>query len=175
MSIACRPTFSPASAQAYNNVLSHLIAYRSVSADSLEEHPHSIRHVKCAHPYLQFDPLVVAVHRLDFEVDAHRADEWVAEGVVCVAEQKGGLTHAAVADDEQFEHVVKILVRAIPLAVALVCFRHLGRGMERSDVKRQTDESELMILSLGSVKHAWLYMGPGGRAAMVKCTSICKL
>ena len=78
-----------------------------------------------AHPDLQLDPLVVAINRLHLEVDAHGADERVAEGVVGVAEQEGRFPHAAVADDQQLEHVVKVLVGAVPLAETLVCLRHL--------------------------------------------------
>lgn len=77
------------------------------------------------HPYLELDPLFVPVDGLDFEVDAHRADERVAERVVGISEQKAGLAHAAVANDEELEHVVKVLVGAISLPKALVCLRHL--------------------------------------------------
>lgn len=90
--------------------------------------PVRLRHLRQAnrpHPDLQLDPLVVAIHRFHFEVNAHGADEGVAEGVVGVAEQEGRLPHAAVADDQQLEHVVEVLVRAIPLAETLVCLCHL--------------------------------------------------
>lgn len=38
------------------------------------------------HPYLKFHSLVVSVNRLHLKVDADRADEWVAEGVVRISE-----------------------------------------------------------------------------------------
>ena len=66
-----------------------------------------------SHPDLQLDPDVAPVDGLHFEVDAHRADEGRREGVVHVAEQEGGLAHATVADDEQLEHVVQVLVGSI--------------------------------------------------------------
>lgn len=83
------------------------------------------RHDIHAHPDLQLDPLVVAIHRLHLEVDAHGADERVAEGVVGVAEQEGRFPNAAVADDEQLEHVVEVLVGAVPRTETLVCLGHL--------------------------------------------------
>ncbi|RUS78396.1 hypothetical protein EGW08_013844, partial [Elysia chlorotica] len=67
------------------------------------------------HPDLQFDPLVLAEHGLDLEVDADRADKGRRERVVCVAEQEGRLAHTTVADDEQLEHVVEVLVRGVLL------------------------------------------------------------
>ena len=64
----------------------------------------------CCVPNLQLDPLVMSVDRLDLEVDAHCAHEGRGEGVIGIAEQEGCLAHAAVPDQEQFEHVVKVLV-----------------------------------------------------------------
>jgi len=75
---------------------------------------------KTTHPDLQLDPLVVAEHGLDLEVDAHGADEGRGEGVVGVAEQEGGLAHAAVADDQQLEHVVEVLVGRVLLGRLLL-------------------------------------------------------
>lgn len=63
-----------------------------------------------SHPDLQLYPLVASVDGLDLEVDAHRADKRWREGVVCITEEEGGLPHAAVPDDEDFKHVVKVLV-----------------------------------------------------------------
>lgn len=77
------------------------------------------------HPDLELDPLVVPVNRLHFEVDANSADEGVAEGIVCVPEQKAGFANAAVTNDEQLEHVVEVLVWAIFLAETVVSFSHL--------------------------------------------------
>lgn len=55
----------------------------------------------------------MAVDCLHLEVDAHSADKGWGEGVISIAEEKGGFANTAVADDKQFEHVVKILVRGI--------------------------------------------------------------
>ena len=71
---------------------------------------------RLAHPDLQLDPLVMAVDCLDLEVNAHGADKGGREGVVGVSEQEGRLAHAAVANKQQLEHVVEVLVRCIPLA-----------------------------------------------------------
>lgn len=65
------------------------------------------------HPDLQLHSLLMAVDCLHLEIDAHSADKGWSEGVISIAEEKGGLANTAVADDEQFEHVVKILVRGI--------------------------------------------------------------
>lgn len=65
------------------------------------------------HPDLQLHSLLMAVDSLHLEVNAHSADEGRSEGVVGIAEEEGGFANAAVADDEQFEHVVKILVGSI--------------------------------------------------------------
>lgn len=67
-------------------------------------------HYQLSHPDLQLYPLVVPVDGLDLEVDADRADERRCEGVVCVSEEEGGLSNAAVPDDEDFKHVIKVLV-----------------------------------------------------------------
>ena len=67
------------------------------------------------HPNLQLDPLVLPEDRLDLEVDADGADEGRGERVVGVAEEEGGLADGAVADDEELEHVVKVLVCRILL------------------------------------------------------------
>lgn len=55
--------------------------------------------VNISYPNLQFDPLIVLVHSLHFEVDAHGADEGWSEGIVCIAEEERCFAHAAVADD----------------------------------------------------------------------------
>lgn len=79
------------------------------------------------HPDLQLDPLIVSVDGLDLEVDAYSADKGRREGVVCIAEEERCLAHAAVSDDEDFEHVVEVLVRRFLLPIASVCGRcHLG-------------------------------------------------
>ena len=76
------------------------------------------------YPDLEFDALVLAEDGLDFEVDADGGDEGGCEGVVRVAEQERRLAHAAVADDQQFEHVVEVLVRRILLPPVVLAHRH---------------------------------------------------
>ena len=51
-----------------------------------------------------------------------------SEGIVGVAEQEGSFAHAAVADDQQFEHVVEILVGGILLPPVVLTHRHVGGG-----------------------------------------------
>lgn len=55
----------------------------------------------------------MAVDGLYLEVNAHGADKGWSEGVISIAEKEGGFANTAVANDEQFEHVVKVLVRGI--------------------------------------------------------------
>ena len=62
---------------------------------NLQDHLRPVR----PHPDLQLDPLVIAIHRLDLEVDANGADKGVAERVVSVTEQEGRFPDAAVTDD----------------------------------------------------------------------------
>ena len=76
------------------------------------------------HPNLQLDPLVLPKDGLDLEVDADGADEGRGERVVGVAEEEGGLADGAVADDEELEHVVEVLVGGI-LLPRLAPARHL--------------------------------------------------
>jgi len=76
------------------------------------------KRVSPTNPDLKLEALVVPADGLDLEVDAHRADEGRGEGSVCEAEQEGRLPHAAVADDQQLEHVVKALVGAVSLLLA---------------------------------------------------------
>lgn len=105
------------------------------------------------HPDLQLDPLVVAIHRLHLEVDAYGANKGVAEGIVSIAEQEGRFPDAAVSDDEQLEHVVKVLVRAVPLAKTLVCLRHLDVGF----TERKTTQSVTWRSEQGSVRKSLIY------------------
>lgn len=65
------------------------------------------------YPYLQLDPFVITKNCLHLEVNPHCADKSRGEGVVCIAEQEGGLAHAAVANDQQLKHVIKVLVSRI--------------------------------------------------------------
>lgn len=65
------------------------------------------------HPNLKLHTLLLAIDSLHLKVDAHGADEGWGEGVIGIAEEEGSFANTAVADDEQFEHIVKILVRSI--------------------------------------------------------------
>lgn len=74
-----------------------------------------------SYPDLQFNPLVIPVDSLHLKVDANCADKGRREGVVGVAEQEGGFSNAAVADDEDLEHIIKVLVRGLLLPVGCCC------------------------------------------------------
>ena len=77
------------------------------------------------HPYLQFDALIIPEDGLDFEVDADRRHEGRREWVVGVAEQEGGFAHRRVADDQQLEHVVKVLIGGVLLPSLVLRHCHL--------------------------------------------------
>lgn len=62
---------------------------------------------------------------LHFKVDSDGGHEGGRKRVVSVAEQEARLTHARVADDEQFEHVVKVLVGCIFLPLWITTAGHL--------------------------------------------------
>lgn len=83
------------------------------------------------HPDLEFDPLVVPEHGLHFEVDADRGHERGRETVVGVPEQERSLADATVADDQQLEHVVEVLVGALLLPFAVLA-GHLCASRARS-------------------------------------------
>lgn len=78
----------------------------------------------CYVPNLKLDSLFIFENSFDFEIDPNGADEGRGEGVIRVTEQKRCFPHTAVANDEQFEHVVKVLIRGVFLAIPGV----LGRG-----------------------------------------------
>lgn len=65
------------------------------------------------YPDLQLDPLVVAEDRFDLEVDAYGADEGRGKGVIGVAEQEAGFAHAAVANNQELEHIIKVLISCV--------------------------------------------------------------
>lgn len=63
-------------------------------------------------------------HRLDFKINADRAHERRREAVVRVSEEERRLAHRTVADDQQFEHVVEVLVGGVFLPF-WICSAHL--------------------------------------------------
>lgn len=95
------------------------------------------------HPYLQFDPFVVSEHRFHFEIDAHGGHEGRRETVVGVPEQKWRFAHAAVADDQQLEHVIEVLVGALLLPFPVLA-GHLCslKARERKEKKKKTRSSQ---------------------------------
>jgi len=78
------------------------------------------------------------VNSLDFEVDADGADKRRRERVVRVAEEKRRFADAAVADDEQFEHVVEVLVRRVRLPTTVT--RHLRKQHLSDDTRISMQE-----------------------------------
>lgn len=62
---------------------------------------------------------------LHFEVDSDGGHECGRERVIGVSEEEARLAHARVADDEQFEHVVKVLIGCIFLPLGISTAGHL--------------------------------------------------
>ena len=77
-------------------------------------------------PNLKLDPLVVPEDCLHFKVDADGRNEGRGEGVVGVTEEEGRLADGGVADDQQLEHVIEVLIRRV-----LLPFWILSRHLER--------------------------------------------
>lgn len=103
------------------------------------------------YPDLQLDALVMPKDRLDLEVDAHGWDEGRCEAVVRVAEEETRLAHARVADDEQLEHVVEVLIGRILLPLGISTTSH-SYVLQRE--KEEEQENELVAI-LG-ISLAWL-------------------
>lgn len=100
---------------------------------------------------MQLDSLVIANDSLHFEVDADSGDEGACERVVGVAKEEGGFTHAAVADDEQLEHVVEVLIGSVfllnPSAIVTSRHRvrHLSRDFLRFIMRRKVHQCRLKV------------------------------
>lgn len=71
--------------------------------------------VQPPYPYLQLDALVVPEYSFYFEINADCADERWGEAVVRISKQKRRLSDRTVSYDQQFEHVVEILVGGVLL------------------------------------------------------------
>ena len=70
---------------------------------------------KFTYPNLKFDPFVLSEDGLDFEINPHGGNKGRGERVVGIAEKEAGLAHRAVTDDQEFEHVVEVLVGGVLL------------------------------------------------------------
>ena len=70
-------------------------------------------------PNLQFNSFVVPEDCLDFEVYADCADERRRERIVGIPEEEGCFADTAVADDQDLEHEVKVLICGILLNMAV--------------------------------------------------------
>lgn len=106
---------------------------------STEEHCY----FKVTYPNLKLDSLFIFEYSFYFEIDPHCADKCGCKGVICITEQERCFPHTAIADDEQFEHVVKVLIRGVFLAIPGI----LGRGHLWFKKKRESKKH-------GSVFHS---------------------
>lgn len=72
--------------------------------------------------------------RFHLKIDAHGRYEGRGEGIVRVAEQERGFAYGRVADDQQLEHVVKVLVRGLLLKFRILA-RHLTKQILHNNVR----------------------------------------
>ena len=84
----------------------------------------TLTEIQKSYPYLKLDPFVLSEDGLDFEINPHGGNKGRGERIVGIAEKEAGLAHRAVPDDEEFEHVVEVLVGSVFLPRASLC-RHL--------------------------------------------------
>lgn len=78
-----------------------------------------------SYPDLKFDPLILTEDGLDFEVDADGWDESRREGIIGITEEKRRFADTAIPDDQQFKHVIEILVSRILLPPVVLAYRHV--------------------------------------------------
>ena len=91
------------------------------------------------YPYLKFDPFVLSEDGLDFEINTNSGNKGRSERVVGVAEKEAGLAHRTVANNEELEHVVKVLVGSVFLPSPTLR-RHLWtREKEKIEKKPEID------------------------------------
>lgn len=76
-------------------------------------------------------------HGFHLEINPNRADERRREAVIGVSEKERGLPHRAVTYDQQFEHIVEILIGGVFLPF-WVCAGHL-RNKETTCVNLAID------------------------------------
>lgn len=81
--------------------------------------------LEITYPYLKFDSFVLTEDGLHFEINTDSGDESGCKWVVGVTEEEGCLAHAAVTDDQQFKHVIEILIGRIFLPPIVLAHRHL--------------------------------------------------
>lgn len=74
------------------------------------------------YPNLQFHPLIIPINCFHFEVNSYCADKGWRESVISISEEEGCFTHTAVPNDQEFEHVIKVLIRSIFLPVSGICY-----------------------------------------------------
>lgn len=79
---------------------------------------------KVTYPNLKLDSLFIFEYSFHFEIDPDCADKCRCKGVIRITEEERCFPHTAIANDEQFEHVVKVLIRGVFLAIPGI----LGRG-----------------------------------------------
>ena len=82
--------------------------------------------MQITYPYLKFDPFVLSEDGLDFEINTNSRNKGRCERVVGVAEKEAGLAHRTVANNQELEHVVKVLVGSVFLPSSTLC-RHLWK------------------------------------------------
>lgn len=76
------------------------------------------------YPDLKFNSFIVSKDGFHFKVNANSADKGARKRVVGISEQERSLANATIADDQQFEHVVEILIGRIFLPLSVAALSH---------------------------------------------------
>lgn len=92
-------------------------------------------------PNLKFDSFLVSEDGFNFEVDADGRDERRRERVVCITEEKRCLANGRVADNQQFEHIVVVLVRRLFLPFLIHCCHLLNIQNDKISPKHLTAQT----------------------------------
>lgn len=111
-----------------------MVRYRSWPAVSYKI---SVKSIQCSkavattsvtNPNLQLHTFVMTENSFHFEINADRWYERRSEWIVSIAEEEAGFSNTRIADDQQFEHVIEILVGRIFLPFWITTASHLKRA-----------------------------------------------
>lgn len=80
-----------------------------------------------------------------FEIDSDGAHERRREAIICVSEEEGGFSNRTVADDEQFEHVVEVLVGRVFLPpLILTCHLKRTRRNNQMQIRKEIHKKKII-------------------------------
>lgn len=95
---------------------------------------------------MQFNAFVIAKDGLHFEIDADRRDESGCETIVCVSKQETGFPDTRITDNQQFEHVIEVLIGSILLPFRVTTASHLKEKCDEIPIISKMLRNSLAIL-----------------------------